>query len=138
MRNIFTKVNLFKVLTGIVLGISFLLIPAYSAPSLAVCPPNVVPNPLDPDCNAPAGGITVGFIVNRFIVFLPAIVVLAGIIGYSWGAFKVMLGGEDGKEEGIKIWVRVTIGLVLFFSIWLILFLVSIITGFDLLAAIGQ
>lgn len=138
MKKLFTKINIFKFLLLLVFALNFAFIATNFNTVYAQCPPNVVPNPLDPDCRAQGQGITIGFLINRFIVFLPAIIVLLGIVGYGWGAAKMILGGEDGKEEAIKMWVQITIGLMAFFSMWLILFLVSIITGFDLLAAIGQ
>jgi len=124
----------------IAFGFLNLLIFAYSIqPSYAKCPDNVVPNPLDPNCEAQPGTLTFGFLINRFIVFLPYIVTLLAIGSYVWGAVKIILAqDEDGKNKGVRILIYTTVGLGAFFSLWLILFIVSIVTGVDLLRAIGQ
>lgn len=107
--------------------------------SYAACSDNVVPNPLDPDCSAQAGTLTFGFLINRLVNFLPYIVTLIAVGSYVWGALKLMFAqNEDGRNNAIKIFSYTTAGLIAFFSIWLILFIVSLITGVDLLKAIGQ
>lgn len=134
------KINKFK---PILLTFVFTLVIAFSTlllPAHATCPENVVPNPLDPNCELPAGQtISVGFLINRFIVFLPYIVTLIGVACYAWGAIKIIMAQDsDQKNDGVKILLYVTGGLGAFFSLWLLLFLVSLVTGFDLLKAIGQ
>jgi hypothetical protein len=124
-----------KILILVFVLFSILHLTSYLLPVSAQCPPNVVPNPLDPNCEAAA--ITPGTLVNRLIVFLPYLIVIVAAGGYGYGAWQIITGGEDGKENGIKTWIRVTLGLVGFFSIGLALFILSIVTGFDLLGLIG-
>lgn len=105
----------------------------------AVCPENVVPNPLDPNCDRQGDSITVGFLINRFIVFLPYIVTIIAVGAFIWGSIIVITAQNgEARKAGIQIWINAALGLSLFFSIWLVLFLISMITGVDLLKAIGQ
>ncbi len=127
--------------SGLLVITIMMLFSAYLMPVYAQCPDNVVPNPLDPECTLATNNrtITIGFLINRFIVFLPYIVTVLAVAAFAWGAIKIIMAGDgEGREEGIKIMINAGIGLGLFFSIWLILFIISIVTGYDLLAAIGQ
>jgi hypothetical protein len=102
----------------------------------AQCPDNVVPNPIDPDCSQ--SPITFGLLVTRIVGFVPYIVAIAAVASYVWGSIKVIMAKDaDGRQEGITIWINTTIGVSLFAGIWLVLFIVSVITGFDLLSFLG-
>ncbi len=114
------------------------LFSVFVTPISAKCPENVVPNPLDPNCEA-KNPLTFGSIVNRVTVFVPYITVAVAAAMFVWGAFVVMTAqDETGRRKGIDIWINTGLGLVLLFSIWLVLFIISIFTGVDLLSAIGQ
>jgi hypothetical protein len=109
-----------------------------SVPAVAKCPENVVPNPLDPNCQLQQP-ITLGMILNRISPFIPIAAVIAAVSMLIAGAFVMLTSqNEEGRRKAIQFWINAVLGLVLLFSIWLILFLISIFTGVDLLSAIGQ
>jgi hypothetical protein len=110
MNKILKKQNFLKLLFILTLFLNFTFLALSFSPVYAECPSNVVPNPLDPNCDG--APITIGTIVNRFIVFLPYIIVIIAVIGYGYGAGVAILGGEEGREKAIKIWVDVTFGLL--------------------------
>ncbi len=137
----FVKLFLFRTL-GIFLAAIFLftvVVNVFVTPLSAKCPENVVPNPLDPNCDA-SSPITLGSIVGRVVVFVPYATVAIATAMFIWGALLVITGKEDerGKSKGIQIWINTALGLVLMFSIWLVLFIISLFTGVDLLSFIGQ
>lgn len=137
MKNLLNKIKIFVFFLTV---FSIFTITPFIPPVNAKCPENVVPNILDPNCDLPQGqSITLGFLINRFVVFLPYFVTILAVGTFAWGSVKVILSqDEDGRKEGIQILINTAIGLGLFFSIWLVLFMISIITGVDLLKAIGQ
>ena len=101
----------------------------------AACAPNVVPNPLDPNCQLDGNQLSLGYIINRFVVFLPYIVTFITVAVIAWGAIKIIIAGDtDKRDEGLKIIMNAIIGAVIYASIWLILFMISLITGFNLVS----
>lgn len=99
------------------------------------CPDNVVPNPLDPNCQLEQNQLSLGFIINRVVVFLPYIITFLIVAAIAYGAIKIVLAGDtDKRDEGFKIIINAIIGAVIFSSLWLILFLISLITGFNLVS----
>lgn len=97
---------------------------------------NYVPNPLTGgDCNAAAGSLSVGVLINRILGFLPVIVTFIIIAMIIKGAVKIALAGEDAdkRSAGFKTILNVGIGAVLFYSLWLILFIFEVFLGASLL-----
>lgn len=99
--------------------------------TLAKCPDNRVPNPLDPDCTEETSP---GEIFNRFIPLWP--VFLAGMTMY--GVAKAVIAifqakSPDEQAEGFRILIRTAIAVILGLSIWLIFYLLEQATGVDLI-----
>lgn len=114
----------------------FILFASYLVPVYAACPENIVPNPLDPNCDR-TQPITIGSLLNQVLVFLPFIIGVIFAGSFLYGAVRVAVGGEEGREEGIKWMINVVIGAVAIGLLWVIMFFVSIFTGVDLLSALG-
>lgn len=117
---------------------AFFLLMSFSMPLWSVsakCPDNVIPDPLDPDCTR---NITVGGLIGNVVAFVPVMVTLIAIGVMIWGAIKIILAEDaDKRNEGIEVIKNAFIGLVAFGLIGLILFIITLLTGFDFLKAIG-
>ncbi len=98
-------------------------------PAKGACAPNVVPSPLDPNCtlNQP---LTVGTFVNRAVGLLPLTITLIAIVAMLRAAFKIMFADSaEKRSEGFSMVYHIALGAGLFYSLWLILFLIEFFTG---------
>lgn len=104
----------------------------------AKCPENVVPNFLDPNCEL-NDRLTLGFIINRFLSILPFIFVLIFIGMFLWGIITLGTAGTNSEKvkDAQKIMINAVIALIIFLSLGAILFLISYLTGVDLLSWLG-
>lgn len=104
----------------------------------AKCPENVVPNFLDPNCEM-GDSLTFGSLVNRFMSFVPTILVIIFFGVCLWAVIVLMTSGGDSDKvkQAINILIYAAIAIVLFASLGAILFLISIITGTDIFSWIG-
>jgi hypothetical protein len=103
-----------------------------SSNAYAVCT-NQVPSILNPTCD-PTREVTVGTIINRVIKVLPIAIALIAIAMIIRGAIKIMTSDDAEKRaEGFKIIINAAIGAVVFYSIYIILYLVEQFTGAELL-----
>ncbi len=95
------------------------------------CPANGIYNPLDPNCDR---NLNLGVIFNVILNVVPFIVVLIAVGFFAWGAIKIMIAGEDSnaREKGIETMRNAIIGLIAFFFIGMILWVISLITGFNI------
>jgi hypothetical protein len=93
---------------------------------------NQVPTPLDPDCTGTQP--TVGNLINRFVQVVPFVVTFLAIIAIVRAAIKIINSADaEQRNEGFKALLNAAIGLVLFFSIWIILYLIEQFTGGELI-----
>jgi hypothetical protein len=98
----------------------------------AVCG-NTVPDPLNPNCD-PAAVVTVGGLANRFIGLIPIVITLLTVFAIARGAIKIILADDaDKRQAGFKGIINAALGAALFYSIWLILFLIEYFTGAELI-----
>jgi membrane protein insertase Oxa1/YidC/SpoIIIJ len=115
----------------------FFMVTFAVTPASAACPPNVLPNPIDPNCEN-TNVLSIGYIGGRAISFLPIIVAISAAVMYAIASFKLMMSqSDDDRNEAIKMFVYITAAIIAFFSIGLIMTLVSFIIGVDLLKLIG-
>lgn len=121
---------LFINLLSIAIGIPYALAQENNN-TTSQCPPNAIYNPLDPNCDR---NLNLGVIFNVILNIVPFIVVLIAVGFFAWGAIKIMIAGEDSnaREKGIETMRNAIIGLIAFFLIGMILWVVSLITGFDI------
>lgn len=121
---------LFINLLSIAIGIPYALAQGNNN-TTSQCPANAIYNPLDPNCNR---NLNLGVIFNVILNIVPFIVVLIAVGFFAWGAIKIMIAGEDSnaREKGIETMRNSIIGLIAFFLIGMILWIVSLITGFDI------
>jgi hypothetical protein len=92
------------------------------------CADIVVPDPIGRDCNKEA--VSFGNLINRFVQFIPTVITLLSVFGVGRGAFKVILSDDGDKaKEGFKGVINVALGAGLFYSIWIILYLIEQFTG---------
>jgi hypothetical protein len=99
----------------------------------AVCGPNTVPNPLDPNCEG-GRNLLLGTVLNRFIQFIPFIITIAAVIAIIRGAIKIMFADDaEARGEGFKIVINAAIGAAVFYSLWILLFFLEVATGGSLL-----
>ncbi|MCX8034842.1 MAG: pilin [Candidatus Dojkabacteria bacterium] len=104
---------------------------AQSNNTTSQCPANAIYNPLDPNCDR---NLNLGIIFNVILNVVPFIVVLIAVGFFAWGAIKIIIAGEDSnaREKGIETMRNAIIGLVAFFLIGMILWIVSLVTGSDI------
>jgi hypothetical protein len=94
----------------------------------AECSPGVVPNPIDPNCEG-ADPITAGQLINRILGFLPIVVTFAAVAAIIRASFKVMMADDvEQRQEGFKNIINAALGVGIFYSIWLILFILEYFT----------
>ena len=92
------------------------------------CEEIAVPDPLGRGCDDDP--VTFGNLVNRFVQFIPTVITLLSVFGVGRGSFKVILSDDGDKaKEGFKGVINVALGAGLFYSIWLILYLIEQFTG---------
>ena len=98
----------------------------------AVCV-NEIPTPTDPNCDKPE--LSFGALVNRIIQVLPIFITLLAVAAIIFGGVKVLTAGsnDDKKQEGFKAVINAAIGAALFYSVWLILYLIEQATGVALI-----
>jgi cation transport ATPase len=95
---------------------------------------NTIPNPLDPNCTKNAADLSVGGLANRFIAIIPIVITLVTIFAIARGAVKIILADDAEKRQaGFKSIINAAIGAAVFYSIWLILFLIEYFTGAELI-----
>lgn len=104
----------------------------------AKCPENVVPNFLDPNCEL-NDRLTLGFIINRFLSVVPFVLILIFVGMFLWGIITLGTAGTNSEKvkEAQKIMINAVIALIIFLSLGAILFLISYVTGVDLLSWLG-
>lgn len=132
------KLFLYKVINLIFLFFyfSFFIFPVSEV--YAKCPENVVPNFLDPNCEM-SDSFTFGFLINRFMSFVPTILGLTFFGVFLWGVIVLMTSGGDSNKvkQATDIFTYASIALIVFASLGAILFLISIITGTNIFSWIG-
>lgn len=94
---------------------------------------NTVPNPLNPDCR-PDMRLSIGSLMNKFIGALPIFVTVlaAGAIARS-AIIIIFTTKPEKRSEAFKGIMYAAAGAALFYSIWLILFLIEYFTGGNLI-----
>ncbi len=95
---------------------------------------NTIPNPLNPDCIQGRNDISVGGLTNRFIGVMPIVITIITVIAIARGAIKIILADDPEKRAaGFKGIINATLGAVVFYSIWVVLFLIEYFTGAELI-----
>jgi hypothetical protein len=116
---------------GVIMSITFLYSPVH-----AQCQ-NVVPDPLNPNCD-PGQQSSVGVLVNRVVQFVPIVVTVVVIVAIARASGKLALADSpDKKQDAFKGMVNPAIAAVLFYSIWIVLYLIGYITGTDYFLLFG-
>jgi hypothetical protein len=94
---------------------------------------NTVPNPLNPDCN-PGNVVTVGALTNRFIGVVPIVITIVTVVAIARGSLKIIMADDAEKRQaGFKSIINAALGAAVFYSIWLVLFLIEYFTGAELI-----
>lgn len=106
------------------------------SPAHAQCQ-NVVPSLTNPNCD-PSKEISIGTLINRAVQFVPIVVTLIVIVAIGRAAAKIALADTpDKKQEAFKGIVNPAVGAAIFYSIWIVLYLIGVITGTDMFLLFG-
>lgn len=136
-KNIFNLSNLLlgyrPLLIVVILFFSFFLFSNFAS---ANCPPNVIPDPADPNCDG-ENSTPLGFL-NPVIQLWPLVMVFVGIAGVVKTVIALMKAkNADENKEAYKTLSRTGIAVGLGLSIWIILYILEQFFGVKLLDTIG-
>jgi len=100
----------------------------------ADCGGNYVPNPLNVNCT-PGQEVSAGGLLNRFLGIIPSAITIVAVVAIGRGGVKIMLADNgEKKQDGFKSVINAALGVAVFYSIWIILYVIEQATGADLLS----